>query len=805
MTTPTVTGASTPTPPMPRKNRRGGLLPGLLALLLILLMALVWAAGTDSGTRNVWRAAVWLMQGKLSGTYAGGNLAGGLSLRDLRYRNAAMQLDIDRIDARWSLSLIQRCLSVAYLRVGTVTIDKPAAAPTPARMPTSLSFPLSLNLRDIALQKLTLRQGASVTVLSGLQLHASSDGVQHTLVLDKLTTAAGQATASLRLNGQQPFAISGSVALASSYQQEKFRLAARLSGSLEELGIALTASGDKLSGSADAVVTPFASTPLRSARIDLQHFDPQAFHSAAPKADLRLQANLAPAAADQPRITGKVEISNALPGSFDRRRLPLISARASIDLGADSQQLSNLYIALPNQAGISGKGQFRPQDHIGSLSLQIAGLDLQTLHQGLKPTALHGPLTMQWKRDAQHIALALQDALYRFQADATLSAGKLTLHQAQLRAVQASIDLAGSLAITGALDYAVQGRLRNVDPALWMHTGAGYVKPARINLDFESSGALSPEPQVRLDFHIQDSSYNNLPMRGNGKLRLNGKRLLPGSVDLLVAGNRLQLEGAFGAPSDRLDIHVDAPQLERLGFGIAGLLKFDGQLTGTLQRPSLRATYSGKRWSFGPHRLEQFGGQADIQTDLADSLASASNRLQLSLDGVGYSSPDATLERIGIRLSGNYGNHRLAAQADGRIRNQTLALQLNAHGSISRDQAGYGWNGVIDKLENQGLPRIVLTSPLNLKLASGRLSAGVTQLDIDRMVIDLKQLNYQQGRLYSEGSARAIDVRRIMELVQEMTGRPPPLDTDLVLDADWNFGIAETAGGFLRIARRRGD
>lgn len=805
MTAPTSTDADTPTPPASRKNRRGRLLVGVLALLLIPVMALVWAVGADSGTRNAWRAAVWLMQGKLSGTYAGGNLAEGLSLRDLRYRNAAMQLDIDRIDARWRLSLTQRRLSVAWLHAGTVTIDRQAAAPAPAHMPASLSLPLSLNLRDITLQKLTLRQGASVTVFSDLQLHASSDGVRHTLTLNKLTTAAGQVAALLRLDGQQPFAINGSVELASSYQQEKFRLTAQLSGSLEELGIALTAGGDKLNGSADAVITPFAGTPLRSARIDLRGLDPQAFDSAAPKADLRLQADFAPATADQSRITGKVKISNALPGSLDQRRLPLISARASIDLGVDSQQLADLHIALSNKAGITGTGQFRPQDKLGSLSLQIARLDLQTLHQELKPTALHGPLTVQWQPDAQHIALTLQDARHRLQADATLSAGRLTLHQAQWRTAQAGIDLAGSLAITGVRDYAVQGRLRNVDPALWLHTGAGRVKPARINLDFDSSGALSPERQIRLGFTIRDSSYDNLPMRGNGKLHIEGERLLPGSIDLLVAGNRLHIEGAFGATSDQLDIHVDAPQLERLGFGISGLLKFDGRLTGTLQRPSLRAAYSGKRWSFGAHRLEQFSGQADVQTDLADNPALAGDRLQLSLDGTGYSGPDATLERIGIQLSGNHGNHRLAAQADGRIRNQTLALRFSAHGGINHDQTGYGWNGVIDRLENQGLPRIALAAPLNLNLAAGKLIAGATRLDIDHMVIDLKKLHYRQGRLYSEGSARAIDVRRIMELVQEMTGRPPPLDTDLVLDADWNFSIAETAGGFLHIARRRGD
>ncbi|THA37460.1 hypothetical protein E6R62_38720, partial [Streptomyces sp. A1136] len=181
---------------------------------------------------------------------------------------------------------------------------------------------------------------------------------------------------------------------------------------------------------------------------------------------------------------------------------------------------------------------------------------------------------------------------------------------------------------------------------------AAHAITARINMDFDTTGSLSPAWQAKLNFSIHDSSYDQLPMSGNGKLQLAGKRLLPSSLDLQVAGNQLQLKGAFGAPSDKLDIHVDAPQLARLGFGISGLLKLDGQLTGSMQRPNLRATYSGQQLAFGAHHLNRLGGQADLQTDLNTGAASANNKLQLSIDGDGYSGPDATLKQLKLTLSG---------------------------------------------------------------------------------------------------------------------------------------------------------
>ena len=818
--------------PEPRREGAGRrvlyVLLAVATLLLALAATLAWVVGTDSGTRNAWRLAVWSMQGKLSGVHGGGSLADGVHLRNLRYRDAAMQLDIDRIDAAWDLSLRQRRLTVSYLRVGTVDINKQPSPPTPTVMPSSLSLPLALNLNDVSLQKLILQQGTSVTELSGLQLHGTSDGVQHTLVLDKLTTAFGQATALLHLNGKQPFALNGGVELAGLYQQdqqekssEKFQLAAQLSGSLQELGIALAATGDKLNGKADIVATPFSTVPLKRAKVNLQHVNPQAFSNGAPKADVQLRADLAPVAgatAENLRVAGPVEIVNAIPGSLDQQRLPLTSIKARVDLGVDSQQLDDLRIALLKNATLTGKGEFHPADKAGRFNFDVAGLDLQAIHNELKPTRLAGPINVALKPGGQDIMLKLQDAQYSIQADAAITPEQVTLKQVLLTAQKARLELAGTLGTVGAMEYAFKGKLANFDPSLWMKTGkapanakagtAAHAISARINMDFDTAGSLSPELQARLNFIIHDSSYDQLPMSGSGKLQLAGKRLLPSSLDMLVAGNQLQLKGAFGAPSDKLDIHIDAPQLARLGFGVAGLLKLDGQLTGSMQRPNLRATYSGRQLAFGPHHLNRVDGQADLQTDLNASAASASNKLQLSIDGDGYSGPDAALKQLKLSLSGTFGEHKLAVQADGRVRNQTLALQLNAHGKVTQDKNGYGWNGVIDKLDNQGLPRIALAAPLNLTLAADTLVAGATRLNVDRMAIDLRSLSYQQGRIRSEGSAKTLDVGRILELVREMTGASaaaPPAKTDLVLDADWNFSLAETASGFFQVLRKSGD
>jgi translocation and assembly module TamB len=816
MTVPTTTvtdhHSMPPAPPAPGRQRWLWLtLAGLLLTLLLGMVLLTLAVTTDNGSRLAWRMARWAMPEMLAGDYLGGNLADGIHLRNLRFHSSSLQLDIDQIDSRWHLSPWQRRFSVTYLRVGKVSLQQAPTPATPTLLPASLSLPLALELRDISLQQLRLQQGSSLIVLGPLKLHGSSDGLHHSLTLDQFDTGFGNASGALQLNGSRPFATSGTLNLTGAYQAtsttpvEKFQLAAQLSGSLQELAVALRASGDKLNGNADVLATPFATIPFRQVNIDLQHINPQVFHSAAPQADLRLRAALTPNQAgqiEQLRVSGPVELVNLIPGSLDRQRLPLQAIQANLDLGMDRLQLSDLRIDLLNSASLRGSGQFQPADQSGSFQFQMAGLDLHALHQQLQTTRLQGPLSITLKKDLIDLALQWQDRKYALDLAASVTPTQIILKPSRLSAARASLELSGTLATDAAKNYALKAQLRNFDPAQWL---SGSAVAARINMDLDANGTLAPQIQARLNFNIRDSSYGKLPMTGSGNLQVLDTRLLPSNADLLVAGNRLQLKGAFGAPTDRLTIHLDAPQLERLGYGLGGHLNLDGQLSGNLQRPSLRATYSGTQLAFGPHHLQQLRGQADLQTNLNAALAAPDNKLMLTLNGQNYRGPDAVLRQLDLELNGTYAAHALKLQAEGQIHQQTLALQFAAHGKLASGQSGPSWSGVIDQLSNQGLPKVALTEPLTLSLAADTLVAGATRLQVDQINIDLQSLRYQQGRVHSAGSAKAIDVGRILALLQQAGGPALPLRTDLLLDADWNFSLAEKASGFFQITRKGGD
>ena len=834
--------------PGPLPNQDGGRsrlrwlwrsLAAMVLLLAVLAAALFFGVRSESCARTLWRLSTWAMHGNLSGQLVGGTVADGLQLRNLVYRDATQQYKIDRIDAKWRLGLSPLKLDVAYLHVGNVNARLEPTPPEPTVMPASLALPLQLVLNDISLDKLSLHQGLSTTELSHLQLHGESDGKQHNLVLERLDTPYGKASAKLSLNGVQPFALSGGAELSGEYQKEKYQVDAALSGSLALLDIDLNARGDKLSGTAKIAATPFAPIPFRQLELSAAHINPKLFSSGAPQADLSLQASLKPetppataagsaaAVVDLAMLTvsGPIRIVNAMAGSLDQDRLPLVSTGAELRLDTQAQQLSRLQLKLLKDASISGQGEYHSDGknkHNGEFSFDVAGLDLQALHGKLKPTQLRGPVKVRLTPDNQQISLDLADATYKAKLETVIDAKQVAVKTAQLAAGPARLDISGSLARDAGMAYAVKGSVRDFNPFLWINSAAPVKRAAKgaakapvapkakavtanINMDIDASGNLTPELKMKLKFAIRDSRYDQLPMTGNGLLNLAGSRLLPSDVALSVAGNELQAKGSFGAAGDRLNLKLDAPQLQGLGFGISGALHLDGQLSGSLQKPNVQATYRAEKLTYGEHRVDSLSGQADVQADLNAKLNSGSNRLAVSLDGRGLHSSDMALDKLNLNLSGTYAAHTLKLDSSGTLRGKPLHLTMAAQGQLSESKTGYGWQGQVSELQNQGTPRISLAAPLAISADAGRLVLGATRLSVADAQIDLKNFSYDNGKIRSAGAINALNVATILGLAHEFGAPEIPLKTDLVLDSSWDFSLAETAAGYLQIARRSGD
>ncbi|WP_421379070.1 translocation/assembly module TamB domain-containing protein [Paraburkholderia sp. DD10] len=924
-------GQPPPADAPPPRRRLGRLLlktlawtVAVLVLLLALALGLLYGAlTTERGTAYAWQAAVRLLGGKLTGTLEGGALANGVQLRQVRWRSldgSGTDIQIDRVAGRWGLTREPWRFAIDYLHVGTIDARVGASSKSsePLTLPQDLRLPLQLEVRDVRVDKLLLRQGGSTTEFSHFAFHGRSDGRHHQAAIERLDTPFGALTATARLDGARPFPLSGDVGYSGKVNEEAVQVDGHLSGSLENLVAELDATGMKLAGHARVEATPFGAVPLQRATLTFDHVNPQAFAPGAPLADLAVRAELQPVGHEEApggagavelvpgaasgtmaasaaeaggasgavgagngrvaphaaqksaagfAVAGHMSIVNAKPGAIDQNLLPLIDANADVRLDAEAQRISNLNVRLVKNATLTGGGALTGKR--GRFDLQVAGLDLNALQATVRPTQLSGPIGVRLNDDVQSLTLDLVDpkAALRAQGKLIFDPARIAFNDVRITSGKGRIDLSGALKHDANSSYNLKAQLTDFDPltltsqmpsrtpvtgatpasradkakqaaaeagstagaksaapgdkaaAVAKNTAKATVKSevvqrktppprrgappvrkieARVNGTLTAAGMLAPVFTTKAEFKLGPSVYDGLPLTGGGTIQLAGSRILPSRANLSVAGNQVDLQGSFGARGDRLRFRVDAPQLARLGFGLAGLVAADGDLTGSFEHPNVVLNYKADSVVFSSNRV----GHAEGHAELRDG---ANGALVFSTDARNVSAGGVDLATLTARLSGTRANHTLEAAATGKLQDRPLALTLAANGKLTEARDGTRWDGTVTRLQNRGTPALNLEAPLAVSAGPSRLTLGATRLTLEGAVLSLKSFAFDHGKIQSAGSLTDISLARLQDLRREVTGTPPAVKTDLVFDGEWDFSLGSTASGHIQLKRRAGD
>lgn len=802
-------------PPPERRARWPRVLAWVFGTLLLLIVAvvivIVLALRTETGTRQVWSLATRLSAGALSGTFEGGTVANGLRLRDVVFAQGDTRVAVDRLDGNWSVALGigdgPARLHVAWLRLGNVDVRLPASEPqpdkAPATMPKSLRLPLAIDVDTLTVQRLSLLQGTSVTatplVFSDLAAALHTDGERHRLSVDNLQTPYGKLRANAQIAAQAPFPLTAEALLSGDWEERSFTVSATARGTLDAVRAEAEISGDPMRARANADLTPFGKVPFTRLQIQGERIDPRAFVATAPQASLSVQADLRPVApaggSGTLAVAGDVSVRNHEAGPLDADRLPVESVRAHVELSEGAQSIRDLVMQLPARRGVRGdpQGEVRGggslRDGRGGFDLDVRRLDPQAIHGSMRSVKLSGPVIVRLEPGRQSVALDVAGGEWKLFADARIDPDNVTLAALRASVGPGTLHAEGKLGLKEQQAFDFKGKLANLDPARLAAVARG-----RINADFTASGTLAGEPRVAVDFGVHDSEYAGLPMTGAGKLRLAGQRLLPSEATVSMAGNRADLRGSFGAPNDRLRLVVDAPQLDRLKFGVGGMLKVNADIAGTLQRPQVTGDYEARSLVIGPHRVASASGRAEMRGGLQGPL-------MLRLAARDYRGPLASLRTLDASLDGTQASHTFDIKGVGQLRQRPLNLALAGQGGWN----GSRWSGTINTLEERGNLSVRLLAPVQLSAGAQRVTLGAARLQVERATLRIDSLDWNAGRIRTAGALDGLQVAHVLEMVRTFTGDAPPVRSDLVIDGRWDLTLAETASGFAELRRRSGD
>lgn len=391
-----------------------------------------------------------------------------------------------------------------------------------------------------------------------------------------------------------------------------------------------------------------------------------------------------------------------------------------------------------------------------------------------------------------------------FQAQAT-GLGMKAARRVPLDSVlQASFD-----ATLSGPSRAIEIRRLNASARHFSPAAFGPYPAGDINAAIQGSARLGSDWRVALDLALQGSTLAGAPLSGHANIAADPAHIARADLGLWLGPNNIEAHGAFGAPRDRVDWKIEAPQVASLGAGFGGVLRGSGVLAGSPAAPSLSLALDGHDLRlFGQHQLKTLRASASVGAGRggADPLVS-------DIELGGYSTPGLSLAHARLQTSGTRAAHTLQ-----------LVARDDAFDTTARVTGGWNagaWNGMLELLQNRGRFAFALQAPVPLRLAgpAGSGWSGLLhpeQIALSNAVlkagggtVSVQSLEKTGPRWRSTGQAAGVPLAYLAQLAPQWRDNA---SGDLALGAQWSLdlqaaprGGAAKLAGMLHAYREKGD
>jgi translocation and assembly module TamB len=529
------------------------------------------------------------------------------------------------------------------------------------------------------------------------------------------------------------------------------------------------------------------------ANVVASHLDPAAFGDF-PKADINAEINASGALAPQWQVAAGFALRPSR--LFDQ---PL-SGKGKLDADAGHVHDVNASLALGENtvalAGAFGKPGEKLAWRVDGRQLSAARSDLYgaLVANGVISGTMDAPRT-SFEVDANSLGWAPKE---RKNNNGTLHAS-------------------GEAWLSGAKDAKVvelkaSGSMQKLNPAAFGSPFAGSINGA-----FDASGRTGANMGGSVNLTLQQSTLSNSPLWGVARLSADKRHVSNADVDLHLGANVVAAKGAFGSGRDTLNWRIDAPQLAALGPDYSGALRGSGNLSGTMDMPSLTASLEGQNLRLIGQNLKSLRATANIGAGrgAADPLALD---VQITDYASGAPGKETRIASAHLQSTGTRGAHTISAAARGEAFDANLAIS----GGYTANGKQNVWSGTLNALQNRGRYAFALAAPAPLRIA-GAPGTGVKGLANPEQIafngatirlpagsITLQSLAKNGARWSSRGNAAGVPVNYLAQFSDAMRQN---LRGDMTLGADWALdmsapaaaGAAPALAGSVHVFREKGD
>ncbi len=476
-------------------------------------------------------------------------------------------------------------------------------------------------------------------------------------------------------------------------------------------------------------------------------------------------------------LAGTIAAANATAGLLSDDLLPLAAAAGRFRLAERALELSELDLDL-GSAG-RARGDARVAATSITLGLDVTGLNLAGLHQKLASTALDGRIDAELANKVQRATASLAERDLRLDFRASRAGDEIEIDRFSASQRGGRLTGQGRARLDGQRPFDADLRFTGIDPSAFVD-----VPSARLTGSTRLEGTLAPAWRVQGRFDIRDSRMRGQPLSGNGAFSADARRVATRGAELRLGRNRLQANGAFGAPGDSLSFRLEAPVLSSIEPRLGGSLNAEGSVSGTVPRPRVELRFAGKELSLNDYRAAAIKGEGSF-------LQGRDPRLRLVASAERLVTPRGDIAIAEVDVDGTRNDHTARLSAAGEVFDASTVV----HGAYARGR----WTGRIDTFENRGRYPMHLQAPVSLRVGPRELGLGAAHIVGDSGEIFVERIEFGAGRLDTAGTFSGARFAALLALAGVDPGQ-----TSLRLRGAWTVATTPRVNGRFHVERESG-
>ena len=767
---------------------------------------LYWLAATESGLRFGLYTLPELGGVKISSKTLKGTLWHGFSGEDWRIETPSADLTVSSLGLQWQPQELfsDGLLHIRHLSVGNLHITAKPTPPKeerPAKLPESISLPLAVKLDKLSVGKISSGKAGN-TFLLHAEAAYDYDHKRHKLILNSLQTPWSSTGGELEIQTASPFALQGSIRGGAELEGITGGGEILLSGDLRRTAFKADLVGGKVSLKAEGLVGPFENSLdeqidhilIKGHALNLAEFVPSA-----PQTDLDFDATIVPSPQKGLALEGSIDLANSLAAPADQNGIPVRSILGEFTVGDSGiLKVHDVTATLLEEGALILGGETDTDKNTFALEAILKNASLSDFVSQKYDDVFEGSLLLNGTyREPQ--------AKWDIRGNRASSTGELAIAndtangQRTLNIAKASLlpKDGGELDIKGKLEL-FNDRLLEAE-ATSKNFNPGKLHPdfptGSINGDIKLNGVLTEE-KFSGKMQFGNSVLSGAVLSGNADVLYEKQHLARAAADIRLGRNRVKTDGSFGKAGDRLNLDINAPELDKFGFGLGGALTAKGFLAG--EPKSISADLSG---SVRNLRVKQAVNIRELDFKAAAS-PDYSRPLNLQINGrelviPGSSGESTRIDAVNAAVSGTGMRHSIRSSGSMAMGGKNYKLDLEADGGLDKENR---WKGTVGRLDLSGGFNLKLQNRMSLEAGAERVALGAAQwsamggrLNLNSFVWDKK------NGLASKGTAANLNVAELHSFFKM------PVEHNLVLSADWDLAYSQNARGFLNVRQQSGD